>query len=62
MEYKPKPLDVSDVILPEGLLNLTESLAKNVHEVWASGRTAEEWKYGPVWDDIKKEHPGLIPY
>ena len=62
MAYFPKPLDVSKVDLPEGLDELTESLAKNVHEVWAAGRFAEGWKCGPVRDDAKKEHPCLIPY
>ena len=62
MEYFPKPLDISNVILPESLEELTESLSKNVHEVWAAGRIAAGWKYGPVRDDIKKEHPCLIPY
>lgn len=62
MEYIPKPLDVSNIVLPEGLEELTESLSKNVHEVWAAGRIAAGWKYGPVRDEIKKEHPCLIPY
>lgn len=62
MEYIPKPLDVSNVVLPEALEELTESLSKNVHEVWAAGRIAAGWKYGPVRDEIKKEHPSLIPY
>lgn len=62
MEYIPKPLDVSNIVLPEGLEELTESLSKNVHEVWAAGRIAAGWKYGPVRDEIKKEHPSLIPY
>lgn len=62
MEYIPKPLDVSNVVLPEGLEELTESLSKNVHEVWAAGRIAAGWTYGPVRDEIKKEHPCLIPY
>lgn len=62
MEYIPKPLDVSNIVLPECLEELTESLSKNVHEVWAAGRIAAGWKYGPVRDEIKKEHPCLIPY
>ena len=62
MEYIPKPLDTSDIVLPDGLEELTESLSKNVHEVWAAGRIAAGWKYGPVRDEIKKEHPCLISY
>jgi hypothetical protein len=62
MSYIPKPLDTSGTVLPAGLEELTESLSKNVHEVWAAGRMAAGWKYGPVRDELKKEHPCLIPY
>lgn len=62
MKYIPKPIDTSDVVLPEGLEELTESLSKNVHEVWAAGRIADGWKFGPVRDELKKEHPCLVPY
>jgi len=62
MNYIPKPLDTSNIVLPKGLDELTEALSKNVHEVWAAGRIAEGWKYGPVRDDLKKEHPCLVPY
>lgn len=60
--YTPKPLNTDDVVLPDELETLTEALSKNVHEVWAAGRIAAGWKYGPVRDEIKKEHPCLIPY
>lgn len=62
MEYIPKPIDTSGVALPDGLEELAESLSKNVHEVWAAGRIAAGWKYGPVRDEAKKEHPCLVPY
>lgn len=62
MNYIPKPLDTSGIVLPRRLEELTESLSRNVHEVWAAGRMADGWKYGPVRDEIKKEHPCLIPY
>jgi len=61
-DYTPLPVNTSGTNLPEALTGLTESLAKNVHEVWASGRIKAGWKYGPVRDEIKKEHPCLIPY
>lgn len=60
--YKPKTVDLSDVVLSDELLQLTEKIAENVHEVWAAGRIAEGWKYGPVKDSMKKETPLLIPY
>ncbi len=60
--YIPHPIDTSDVSLPVELLDLTELIAKNVHEIWSSGRLAEGWTYGPVKDGEKKETPLLVPY
>lgn len=60
--YKPTPLDLSDVVLPESLIELTEAIAENTHEVWSWNRMNEGWTYGPERDDRKKEHPDLIPY
>lgn len=48
--------------LPEELRILTEAMARNVHEVWAAGRIADGWTYGPERNDALKHHPGLIPY
>jgi len=60
--YTPQPVDTKDIRLPEELESLVEQMAKNVHEVWAAGRTAEGWTYGEKRDDIKKTHPCLVPY
>lgn len=61
MSYIPKPLDSLGTVLPTALKELTESLAKNVHEVWAAGRMAAGWKYCPVKDEFKKGHACVIP-
>lgn len=47
MEYLPHPIDVSDVELDDDLLDLTEAIAENAHEVWAAKRKAEGYVYGP---------------
>lgn len=60
--YEPLPIDVSDVSLPEELDGLVESLAKNVHEVWAKSRKDQGWTYGPQRNDQMKQHPCLVPY
>ncbi len=60
--YIPRPLDTSDISLPESLVALIEALAENVHDTWAKGRMDGGWTYGPVRDDAKKQHPGLVPY
>lgn len=32
------------------------------HESWLEARRADGWKYGPVKDEGKKEHPCLVAY
>ena len=51
--FEPKPADTSAVVLPEELTVLTELIAENVHHVWAAGRVAEGWTFGPVRDEKK---------
>ena len=60
--YIPKPADTSSVVLSEELMQLTEAVAQNVHDVWAVGRIAEGWTWGPERNDAKKENPCLVPY
>ena len=60
--YQPKPIDTSDITLPEELLTLTEKIAENVHDVWAVGRLEQGWTYGSVRNDGRKETPCLVPY
>ena len=60
--YTPTPTDTSDVRIPGELLELSERIAENTHDVWAAGRIAEGWKYGPVRDDKLKTTPCLVPY
>lgn len=55
--YTPSPVDTSYVDLPQALDELTENMARNVHEIWAEG-----WSYGSQRDDNLKQHPCLIPY
>ena len=62
MNYNPKPIDTSDITLPNELLALTEKIAENVHNVWAVGRLQQGWTYGPVRNDEAKETPCLVPY
>lgn len=60
--YTPKPIDTSDVKLPEELNLLVEEMSKNVHDVWAETRIAQGWSYGKQRNDERKQHPCLVPY
>jgi hypothetical protein len=62
MSYHPRPIDTSAVELSPEILALTERLAENAHEIWAAGRLAEGWTFGPQRDDARKQHPCLVPY
>jgi hypothetical protein len=57
-----QPLNTSKIEPSADLLELTELLAHNIHDIWARQRLAEGWKYGERRNDERKEHPCLIPY
>jgi len=61
-QYRPEPPDPSAVRLPESLKQLVEILAEHVHDTWAATRIEMGWSYGPKIDDVRKEHPCLVPY
>ena len=62
MSYTPKPIDTSNVELSSEILELTELLARNTHDVYVQQRLSEGWTYGPQRDDDAKENPTLVPY
>jgi len=60
--YTPHPFDTTNIQLSLDLLELTELLAGNTHEVWAQQRIADGWRYGAERNDADKLHPCLVPY
>ena len=60
--YIPNPINTDNIELPDELLELTEQIAENVHEVWSAGRIASGWSYGEKRDDTLKQTPCLVPY
>ena len=62
LPYVPSPVDTADVALTEDILELSELLAKNTHEVWSETRMRDGWTYGSTRDDAAKKHPCLVPY
>lgn len=60
--YTPRPVDTSHITLPDDIVQLTEQLAENNHDLWAQQRLAQGWAYGPERDDVNKQHPDLVPY
>ena len=60
--YMPKPIDTTDIELPNELKMLVEQMSENVHEVWAKTRIKQGWTYGLERSDKLKTHPCLVPY
>ena len=60
--YQPKPIDTSEIVLPESIEELSEQLAKNTHEVWSKTRLEQGWTFGETRDDEKRLHPCLVEY
>lgn len=60
--YTPEPIDTSTITLSEDLIDLIESIAKNVHDVWALQRINEGWTYGEKKSSDLKQTPLLVPY
>ena len=62
VKYTPRPIDTSSVELSSSIKSLVEKLAESAHDNWATQRLSEGWTLGPKRDDLKKHHPGLVPY
>ena len=62
MTYEPRPIDTSHVTLTPEILELTERLAENAHDLWAVKRLAEGWTYGSEKRGDIQQTPLLIPY
>jgi RyR domain len=62
LDYEPEPIDTSNVQVSDEILDLTEHLAENAHEVWARLRMDQGWRPGPRRDEDAKTHPSLVPY
>lgn len=61
-KYIPSPVDTSDVKLSSQILELTEILARNTHEVWAKERIKDGWTFGNEINNKLKTHPSLVEY
>lgn len=46
----------------EGILNGSIRRPEDSHESWLAEKVRTGWKFGPVKDAEKKEHPCFLPY
>ena len=60
--YNPQPIDTSGIELPAELMELAETIARNVHDVWAQSRINEGWTYAEQRNDEKRQTLCLVDY
>lgn len=62
----PRWLDVTPEMRESAIEGVEHALdgatPEQMHQGWCDFKTARGWKYGPVKDEKKKEHPCLVPY
>ena len=62
MKYIPKPIDTSKIALPLEIVELTELLSKNVHEVWSAQKMLDGFSSLDEKAQSEKVHSNLVPY
>lgn len=62
-EYHPLPIDLNDISLSPELLQLTDTIAENAHDVWAVRKKREnpQLEYAPL-NENGEEQPGYNHY
>ena len=44
------------------IITYPETTPERSHESWLAGKIDSGWKYGPIKDEEKKEHPCMVPF
>ncbi|KAJ7424709.1 hypothetical protein BTVI_05383 [Pitangus sulphuratus] len=60
--FDPKPVNTSNLVLPEKLEYIVSKYAEHSHDKWAFDKTNSGWKYGVSLDENMKTHPLIRPF
>jgi len=61
-EFAPDWQKISEISGVKFHIENPDAKPSSSHENWLKDKEADGWKYGPVKDPIKKEHPCFVPY
>ncbi|KAM8858469.1 ryanodine receptor 2 isoform 4-T8 [Spinachia spinachia] len=62
LTFTPTPVDISEVVLPPQLEDISEKMAENIHELWAMDKIDLGWAHGNVKDEVKKHNTCLVEF
>lgn len=60
--YKPEPIDISNVVIGPDVESAADALSFNAHEVWSVDRLQNGWTWAEVRNNDLKYHPLIKPY
>ncbi|XP_054474291.1 ryanodine receptor 3 [Anoplopoma fimbria] len=60
--FDPKPINTTNISLPEKLEYIANKYAEHSHDKWSSEKVSAGWKHGDSLDEQAKTHPLLKPY
>ncbi|CAL8286331.1 unnamed protein product [Lota lota] len=60
--FDPKPINTSNISLPEKLEYFANKYAEHSHDKWSAEKVLLGWKYGECVDEKAKTHPQLRMY
>uniref|UniRef100_A0A673K9V6 Ryanodine receptor 2-like n=1 Tax=Sinocyclocheilus rhinocerous TaxID=307959 RepID=A0A673K9V6_9TELE len=60
--FCPRPLDTSNMTIPEMLEFVVNKYAEHTHEKWSLEKFGNGWVYGEQFSESAKVHPLLKPY
>lgn len=61
-EWKDAPEDTKKSAIAGVERALEGATPEKMHEAWVAHKRADGWRYGPVKDPVKKEHPCIVAY
>jgi Ca2+-binding EF-hand superfamily protein len=62
VEYRPKQIDVSRVVLTSSQEALIENFCTHLHDIWALEMLSDEWEFDEEHNESLKKHPNLVHY
>ena len=61
-DYIPQPVDISEVVLSDDMLQLIHVIAFNQHELMTNELKKTGWRFGDSVSVRERTHPSLMPY
>jgi class 3 adenylate cyclase/tetratricopeptide (TPR) repeat protein len=62
LSVDPRPPHTEGLVPSPDLDRFAELLTEKAHDIWLRKRLAEGWRAAPIQDDLRKQHPNILPF